>query len=209
MKPQIEWCEKWYEISARCAHGPLIRSWGGTGGREGLADHLPLDWLIFIHFTIFLLPPSFFNSSSILQKQQLPSSENWWMYMSIDKEKSYNKETKRVFTSISEPTLLYADAKEICGGCTWALTEKKATTKKQREFLLQALYLPCYICWCQYVHENEKVQEFRWCFSQTSCSWKICFPEIYWQTNIEYCFTALMWIAYIPSAYYSATIRLT
>ena len=27
--------------------------------------------------------------------------------MSIDKEKSYNKETKRVFTSRSEPTLLY------------------------------------------------------------------------------------------------------
>ena len=27
--------------------------------------------------------------------------------MSIDKEKSYNKETKRVFTSSSVPTLLY------------------------------------------------------------------------------------------------------
>ena len=35
------------------------------------------------------------------------------------------------------------------GGCTWALTKKKATTKKQREFLLPYLNLPCYICWCQ------------------------------------------------------------
>ena len=68
--------------------------------------------------------------------------------MSIDKEKSYNKERKRVFTSISEPTLLLMPKKYVVDVHEhWQ--RKKATIKKQREFLLQALYLPCYICWCQ------------------------------------------------------------